>query len=129
MWNKPEIFDLKLMDITVRLITNKEGCQRYCVNQAEAARLLQVTAPSIGDKVSRGTIQSWASGDKKWIPVDIILPELDRRNITEDFRILIESGVFNYDPVLACIEKLLKTKKISWGDLDVEAQKVFLQKN
>ena len=128
MLNRPDIFNLRKMDITIRLITNEHGYKRYCVNQAEAARLLGVTAPAINDKISRGTMVYWRDSDKKWIPIDVILPYLDYHKQPEELQILIDAGVFHYNPLEACFEMLLKTKKISWDDLDLETQKIYLQK-
>lgn len=118
---------IHLENITLKKI-NQNGYQRYCVNIADAAKLLHVTPPTITDKVNRGTLPTWKKEEREgnsctWIPLDVILEKTEIATLPEDLQILINSGKLKYDPYLALIEMLLHRGSIKWYELDTDIQK------
>ena len=118
---------IHLESITLRKI-NQNGYQRYCVNITDAAKLLHVTAPTITDKVNRGTLPIWKKEEREsnsytWIPLDAILEKTEIATLPEDLQILVNSGKLKYDPYLALIEMLLHRGSIKWYELDTDIQK------
>ena len=113
---------IRLQNITLKLIKNEEGHERWCVNISAASKLIGTSPVTVSTYVKKGELTPWytiknSSQTSHWLPIETIVDMSPSTNIPADLAILMKLNVLHIDQYKQEIKQLLKIGKIKWDDL------------